>query len=82
MELISKAILVLDMPESCGDCPLQTEYDTLRCVVNNEIVTMDARPDWCPLKPVPEKVDIPYLTIWDAGWNACIDEILKGSERD
>ena len=39
-------------------------------------------PDWCPLKPVPEKKNYEELSdgnpvkAWGNGWNACIDKIL------
>ena len=42
------------------------------------------KPDWCPLKDVPEKKSIPNgfmigeMYGEDIGWNNCIDEILKG----
>lgn len=39
------------------------------------------KPDWCPLKEMPEKRhhDLPdcRLKVYDSGWNDCIDEILK-----
>ena len=40
------------------------------------------KPDWCPLKDVPEKreqAEFPkgYYDGWNNGFNACIDEILK-----
>lgn len=49
-----------------------------------------AKPDWCPLKPLPEKKE--YINsnsnieatknIAAAGWNACIDEITGGNADD
>lgn len=39
-------------------------------------------PDWCPLKPLPEKMTgVASTDHWNsikAGWNACIDEIAGG----
>jgi hypothetical protein len=57
-----------------------------------EKVDMDSevKPDWCPLKAVPEKYDM-YADIihdmdWDgeyeSGYNACIDEILRGEDNE
>ena len=69
---MSKAILVMDMPESCAKCPM--------CKVATCMAKKYLKITYCPLKPVPEKVDIPYLATWDCGWNACIDEILKEGE--
>lgn len=44
---------------------------------------MEIKPDWCSLNPIPEKqinnnLYDEYYEGFDAGWNACIDEILKG----
>ena len=44
---------------------------------------MEIKPDWCPLNPIPEKqinnnLYDEYYDGFNAGWNACIDEILKG----
>lgn len=38
----------------------------------------------CPLKEVPKKPDYPPIneSSYVAGWNACIDDILKGSEEN
>lgn len=48
------------------------------------------KPDWCPLKPLPEKKE--YINsvsnieatknIAAAGWNACLDEITGGNSDD
>lgn len=44
----------------------------------------ESRPDWCPLKPLPEKFDNEkdrklgdFEPLFKIGWNACIDEITK-----
>ena len=83
-----KAFLVLDMPESCFDCalidfPMRSGYCSCILVRNRPIddhVAATAKPDWCPLKPVPEKVDVwddeDVFGWYDRGWNACLDEIL------
>ena len=47
-----KAILVIDMPENCFKCKLQ---DWANCRIVKGCHTGDTRPDWCPLKPMPEK---------------------------
>lgn len=82
-----KAILVIDMPSNCLDCPC--EYDYMRCKATNyrlDYVNADAeRPSWCPLKPMPEKKEEGYpndeYTIGKAdGWNDCLDEITGDKE--
>lgn len=45
-----------------------------------------SKPDWCPLKPLPEKMTgVAPTDHWNsikAGWNACIDEITGGDSDD
>ena len=82
-----KAILVIDMPESCKGCMCYVlGMSNNFCEVTNfAIFDNTTKPDWCPLKPVPEKYDLEGCRVtrdWDgeyeSGWNACIDEILGG----
>ena len=79
-----KAILVIDMPENCFKCKLQ---DWANCRIVKGCHTGDTRPDWCPLKPIPSKrptigkeSDNDILCM-NAGYNACIDEILGDKEQ-
>ena len=74
---MAKAILVMDMPEKCMDCPCEYEG---RCEVKFGIyVSLNEKPSWCPLKPMPEKREPNPLSdsnYFEAmGWNACIDAI-------
>ena len=69
---MSKAVLVVDMPESCGVCELVDdglmrlengkETQILYCGVPTcgEDVTdyVGCRPEFCPLREVPQKADI------------------------
>lgn len=85
-----KAILVIDMPESCFDCPCESEY--LCGAARKELFyEADRKPEWCPLKEMPQKYDGDkqaymngepwyrwyHLTEYEHGWNACIEEIEK-----
>lgn len=89
---MSKAILVMDMPNRCKGCDfLLTSNDKDFCrIVLREIDDCDfyvKRSDWCPLKPIPDKKDRnkvvgDYLRGRCDGYNACIDEIMKGSEEN
>ena len=85
-----KAILVLEMPENCFKCKLQ---DWANCRIVKGCHTGDTRPDWCPLKPVPQKkeekqycgngvfgINTAMETRFNQGYNACIDEILGDKE--
>lgn len=91
-----KAVLVMDMPERCDKCLLllkipqkdglalclarptngQEEYNPKR--------EKSWRPDWCPLRELPEKMpDLEHgyenveKSIIRTGWNACLDAIAK-----
>ena len=98
---MSKAILVIDIPKRCTGCPLHfldtPDNNTIKlwCGYNCKSVELNNnkignRPDWCPLKHVPEKKVVKqyqgngvygFKTAEEAhfamGWNDCIDEILK-----
>ena len=75
-----KAILVMDMPENCFKCKLQ---DWANCRIVKGCHTGDTRPDWCPLKPAPEKRQTTN-DFWEMCANiirnTCIDEILGDKE--
>ena len=81
---MNKAILVIDMPNSCKECPLfGGNYADMCCKgMNNRGINYpypeDFRQDWCPLKPVPEYCvyfggDDDYAD----GYNACLEDILE-----
>ena len=82
---MSKAILVMDMPTDCEDCPLFQDGDKgmRQCKTKRTGVEWDyykVRPAWCPLKLMPEKVDASkFLTqefrAFYEGRNTCINEI-------
>ena len=68
-----KAILVIDMPKNCLKCHL-LEYDKEIGVVCRHTWTGDSRPDWCPLKPMPERQKVKagaggYTRGFTAGFN-------------
>ena len=77
---MSKAILVIDMPESCDKCPLLLRHEEERCCIPEKRNSFCDKPDWCPLKPAPEKDTEYYLHEYNAGykvgWNDCINAIL------
>ena len=78
---MSKAILVMDMPDSCWRCKLQ---EWANCRIARRCNVDNGRPDWCPLKPLPEKTELTFVDHGQdqiaMGWNACIDAILKDGE--
>lgn len=95
----NKALFVMDMPEKgCISCvigrnhsiPLET---CIYCPVARKNAIgekADKIPDWCPLKPVPERrAGVDYLDAlpfrhpaFDFGWNACIDKIMGGCKDE
>ena len=81
---MSKSVLVLDTPKNCNSCVLCCGrlYPFCKMNVFRDIEDSDTVPDWCPLKPLPEKVDDEkerklgdFEPLFKIGWNACIDEI-------
>lgn len=86
---MSKVILVMEEPKNCFECPCRyiTEgayWDACQVLNNKELedICKEEKPKWCPLKSLPKKRDghftyDEYGDGWDAGFNACIDEILK-----
>jgi hypothetical protein len=83
---MSKAILVMDMPESCSKCPLfEDHYSDMSCRgLNNRGIDYpypeNFRQKWCPLKIAPVKQDVQYGddkgNAWVRGYNNCVHEIM------
>lgn len=71
---MTKAVLVMDMPNCCGDCPI-SEY----CHNNDGKCDLNIRQSWCPLKELPERMKYHDGTYNGQvkGWNLCLEEILK-----
>ena len=95
---MAKAVLIMDMPESCFGCNFlycnaDSGIDSCQAMEVSRIVNSDTydKPDWCPLRELPEKKEEFELReckgsvkgIWkvslieNKGFNACLDEILK-----
>lgn len=87
---MNKSVLVIDTPETCLDCMLCFELDEgtkAFCLVmddeNDKNLCRDiqcdggycqSKPDWCPLKKVPEEEHNEYCFDeycdgYDDGWN-------------
>lgn len=99
---MSKAILVMDMPKNCYECNLRFTNLSCEdiCSKDNkyiEVNIFERKPNWCPLREVPQKKDYEVLKAGARGYgktqnmlsnahingyNACIDEILKGAEEN
>lgn len=93
---MSKSILVIDTPESCRSCYLRGFTLALQyCKVESEhIKDTSVKPDWCPLKPLPDKMKLTgvygreyfqsngKMPSYKIGWNDCIDAITGGNSDD
>lgn len=82
---MSKAILVMDMPKNCTDCPLRDYEDNCKGQSeekNNNAGTWEELRESCPLRELPQKKKHTLYSIgaYNTGYNACIDDILKGSD--
>ena len=90
---MDKAILVIDMPSRCGECPVCASYQSCAfstrevwCAATGKDVDLYSKSIWCPLKEVPDKRDERGTWTVDGyiedrytdGWNECIEEILSG----
>ena len=90
---MSKSVLVIDTPENCGKCKFISEF-WCRAMNNRKVPNNDAIPNWCPLKPLPEKMKVTGIyngeyfraggkpPSYKVGWNSCIDEITGGNVDD
>lgn len=87
---MAKAVLVIDMPESCFGCNFchincsDGEEDSCQALEVARLVDSDTyeKPDWCPLRELPEKMpDLEHgyenveKSIIRIGWNACLEKI-------
>lgn len=78
---MSKAVLVIDMPDSCKDCDIMFKGDysdwcpwkDARTDVYDYIKN-NTKPDWCPLKELPTKIEA-LKDDWSDGYNACLEGI-------
>ena len=73
-----KSILVIDTPKECDGCPCLNQK-LWECQADIKRRSSDERPSWCPLKPMPSKIDADddsYL-MYVKGWNDCIEELEK-----
>lgn len=92
---MNKSVLVINTPKYCALCVLRSGAHHPFCRVNNRDITdLSIRPDWCPLKELPEKMKVTGLyngeyfkaggkpPSYKIGWNKCIDAIAGGGGSD
>lgn len=86
---MSKSVLVMDTPENCGKCKFISGF-WCRAMNGRRVPNNDVIPNWCPLKPLPEKKE--YIVPIDnvesqkdiiaVGWNACLRKITETSDEN
>lgn len=78
---MKKAVLVVDMPENCEECDF-LEWrkdddwgDGNYCSINGGQCLNCKKPDWCPLRELPEKKDVLPIGAesYVSGWNDYVD---------
>lgn len=90
---MSKSIILVETPQRCSMCKFlnDTENGYHYCRILDFDYQVDeymqstpkGKPDWCPLKEVPNKIAEEnrwFSEDYAKGYNTCIDEISK--ERD
>lgn len=60
---MNKSILVIDTPESCEKCRFCSfgSYGAKRCAAVDQAIFLkkeELKPNWCPLRDIPAKMDI------------------------
>ena len=90
---MSKSVLVINTPENCLDCQFCYELDegveaccsisdddkdtSLMKKINYEYGYCQGKPDWCPLKELPNKKNWGEIFNGNVkGWNDCLKEII------
>ena len=92
---MSKSVLVMETPErGCISCSIGQNDSNCRitriyCPIAEETAfneEAETIPDWCPLKPLPERMtgvaQTDHWNIIKAGWNGCINKITGGEVDD
>lgn len=79
-----KAVLVFNMPQHCRQCFFYDKMFEICRYKYKDIQYKEGRPNWCPLKPLPEEDNTEeYFNEWSrgyqGGWNDCINVIVGGS---
>ena len=87
---MTKAVLVMDeMPEDCTMCKFWNSKDDECYATGVEELSLnseEAKPDWCPLRELPEKkTGNSYMNSKETGivegWNAFLDAIEGGAHE-
>lgn len=78
-----KAVLVIEMPEDCWECPLTDVFancDAIKIVADKYGMDIKKfkheRAKWCPLRPMPKRY-AGNLKDYEVGWNDALEELEK-----
>ena len=83
---MAKAVLIMDMPESCFGCNFMycdEESDTETCQAMEtarDIDLIEDRPDWCPLRELPDEKCGAWTDGMIAAYNKYLSEVLERKE--
>ena len=83
---MAKAALIMDMPESCFGCNFMycdEESDTETCQAMEtarDIDLIEDRPDWCPLRELPDEKCGAWTDGMIAAYNKYLSEVLERKE--
>ena len=83
---MDKAVLVMNMPESCFGCNFMycdEESDTETCQAMEtarDIDLIEDRPDWCPLRELPDEKCGAWTDGMIAAYNKYLSEVLERKE--
>ena len=81
---MAKAVLVMDMPEQmCHKCTLcyETENDDeYLCCATGKFVPNGEKPDWCPLRELPDEKCGAWTDGMIAAYNKYLSEVLERKE--
>ena len=99
---MNKSVLVIDTPKNCDECRLcyheyYISHEETYCQLHKSgtfiAVDKNTKPDWCPLSPIPERINLKQYVDnaarnidsvlthqYAQGWNSFREEILKGEE--
>lgn len=82
---MAKGYIIVDIPERCSNCVASDTYVTLCRCTRKKITKPFSKPDWCPIKEMPERIepdegDFEQETYAD-GRNDLIDEMFGGEDE-
>lgn len=89
-----KGYILTEIPVSCEECDLSCPEGNFGLICRAMMTTVDedvvdeySKPEWCPIKPLPEKYEVcgkyPQpgpVPSYRIGWNDCIDKITEEEE--